>query len=110
MDFIQGKQMLIGVPSATICEVLILSFLAGCLLELHSQPSTARCFAGDPTYNIKSMSTPVATGTLLRLLAWILALLGARTLLKALGLTTSSKKLLGAPGIATRSKNATKDF
>ena len=34
-------------------------------------------------------------------------LLGARTLLGAPGLTTSNKKLLGAKGIATRSKDAT---
>ena len=36
------------------------------------------------------------------------SLLGARTLLGALGLTTSNKKLLGAKGVATRSKDATR--
>ena len=35
-------------------------------------------------------------------------LLGARTLLRAPGLTTRNKKLPGAPGIAIRSKDATK--
>ena len=33
---------------------------------------------------------------------------GAGTLLVASGITTGNKKLLGAPGIATRSKDATR--
>ena len=37
-------------------------------------------------------------------------LLGARTLLGAPGIATRSKKLLGAPGRTTRSKKATKGF
>ena len=36
------------------------------------------------------------------------SLLGARTLLGAPGLTTRNNKLLGAKGIATRSKDATR--
>ena len=43
-----------------------------------------------------------------KLLMLLASLLGARTLLGAPGLTTWNKKLLGAPGIATRSKNATR--
>ena len=43
-----------------------------------------------------------------KLLGLLASLLGARTLLGAPGHTTRNKKLVGAPGIATRSKDATR--
>ena len=44
----------------------------------------------------------------MKTLGILASLLGARTLLGAPGLTTSNKKLLGAKGVATRSKDATR--
>ncbi|CAK9055017.1 unnamed protein product [Durusdinium trenchii] len=54
-----------------VITALVVVFLVSGKMAIAAPKRTQKL--GDPTYNIKSMSTPVATGTLLRLLAWILA-------------------------------------